>query len=231
MGASDLVLTLDSLSTLYPLIITLAALFSNASIALTSSAGPDVDFASAFQGTSPTVIIATAETMARAHKQMINDSRGVFSKLQHTSKARSLAAGVMPRANTLSTKGSPRLVYTSQKAGVDSVPLNPAELTDLRILTGARFVYALTAANVAGAIAQTNMLDYRKDESTRKGSHFGPPLSCVEIKLLETPNYKMRDDENSTGEIVVSGPAVIDGETKIGLIGTMRDDHTLALVA
>ena len=213
------------------MIVTLAALYSNSSIALTSSAGPNVDFGAAFQGIFPTVVIATPETMTRAHKQMMRDSGGVLSRFQHSSRARSLAAGVMPKASTLLTKGSPRLVYISQKASVDSVQLSPRELTDLRILTGARFVYALTIANVAGAVAQTNMLDYRIDESTKQSTHFGPPLSCVEIKLLETSVYKIRDGEDPTGEIVVTGPAVIGGETKVGLVGTIRDDHTLVLMA
>jgi hypothetical protein len=55
------------------------------------------------------------------------------------------------------------------------------QLTDLRIFTGARVLYALTAAKVAGALFQTLAYDYRRYSGP---SHFGPPLSSVEIKLV-----------------------------------------------
>jgi hypothetical protein len=51
----------------------------------------------------------------------------------------------------------------------------------MRIFTGARVLYALTAAKVAGALFQTHAYDYRRDSGP---SHFGPPLSSVEIKLV-----------------------------------------------
>jgi hypothetical protein len=53
-------------------------------------------------------------------------------------------------------------------------------LSDLRLFFGARVGYALTAARIAGAICQTNILDYREKPGS---SHFGAPLSCLEIHL------------------------------------------------
>ncbi|KAL9114206.1 MAG: hypothetical protein Q9187_007501, partial [Circinaria calcarea] len=231
LGTSDLVLSLDSLSILYPMIVTLAALFSGASIAVTSVAGPAADLALAFQVVTPTIVIATADTLLKLHKQMSTASGNFLSRLQRYSHTRSLAAGVMPKAGKLTGHASPRLIYTSAKAGVDLVPLSSKELSDLRLFTGARIIYALTATGVAGAIAQTNVLDYRGIETPSKKSHFGPPLSCVEIKLVETPGYAISDREEPVGDIVVAGPAVVEGETEIGVIGSIGNDNTLALAA
>ena len=226
---SDLVLSLDSISHIYPLTITLAALFSNASVALVSSARAGADFDYAFVGVSPTVVVTTADTMSQAHKHKSDATQGLLSKLQHSRRARTFAAGTMPKVNA-STKNSPRLTYISSGAVAGSVPLSSTELVDLRILTGSRIIYALSAAKVAGAVAQTNLLDYRLDETSSKQSHFGPPLSCLEIKLLETSGKKILDGNDPAGDILVSGPAVVGGQAKLGINGTFREDHTLALV-
>ena len=93
-------------------------------------------------------------------------------------------------------------------------------------MTHARIIHALTSPEVAGAVAQTNMLDYRIDKS-----HFGPPLSCVELKLVDAPGHKISDDGDVKGEILVSGPAVVSGERKLGVIGHIRDDATLTVVS
>ena len=231
LGPSDLVLSLDSLSLLYPMIVTLAALFSGASIAVSSVAGPAVDLALASQAVTPTIVIATADTLLKFHKQRDTASGSFLSRLQHYFHTRSLAAGVMPTAGKITGRASPRLIYTSAKAGMDLVPLSSKELSDLRLFTGARIIYALTANGVAGAVAQTNMLDYRQTETPSKKSHFGPPLSCVEIKLVETPGYNISDHGEPVGDIVVAGPAVVGGETELGVIGSMGNDNTLALAA
>ena len=225
---SDLVLSLDSISHIYPLTITLAALFSNASIALVSSARAGADFDYAFIGVSPTVVITTADTMSQAHKHKTDATQGFLSRLQHSRRARSFAAGTMPKLNA-SIKNSPRIIYVSSTAGTDSTPLSSAELVDLRILTGSRIIYALSAAKVVGAVAQTNLLDYRLDETPSKQSHFGPPLNCLEIKLIETTEKKILDSSDPMGDILVSGPAVVGGQVQLGVNGTFREDNTLAL--
>ena len=140
----------------------------------------------------------------------------------------------MPRANDLvrGAAAGPRLLYASERAGADSVPLSATELTDLRVWTGARVVYALTAARIAGAVAQTNMLDYRMDEGQgQQRSHFGPPLSCVEVKTVEAAGKKIPDEgeEEHVGEVTVVGPAVVGGEAKTGVMGAFATDHTLVL--
>ena len=226
-GPSDILLPIDSLSFHYPLTLTLAALFSNASIALTSVSGPAADYSVAFFGVSPTMVIASEETLSRACSDRKAALSGIFQKITFSRQARSLASGVMPTLSSSILKQSPRAIFVAHRAGVPSPPLSSAEMADLRILTGARIVYALTAAKVAGAVSQSNIFDYR---TTTTASHFGPPLSCLEIKLKDSPEHKIRDDANPVGSLVASGPAVAGGEADLGVIAGMRDDNTLGLV-
>lgn len=184
---------------MYPLTLALAALFSNASIALTSVAGPSVTLSSAFQNVSPTVIVASAETLAQTHRDKPFAPKGPVQKIDQLFQARELASGTMPM-----TKGgmthSLRLIYVSERVGAESMPLNSSQLFDLKLWTGARIVYALTAANVAGAVAQTNAYDYRTNPGDIY-SHFGPPLSCLEVKLVGSENREMSDKGNPIGKV------------------------------
>jgi len=126
--------------------------------------------------------------------------------------------------------GKLRLMFIAERACVGLPPLSSDDLSDLRIFTGARVVYALTDAEVAGAVAQTSIYDYRRDAASKnKHSHFGVPLSSVEVKLVDTPEHKTTD-ESARGEICVSGPAVAGGEVRLGVAGMFRDDYTLAYV-
>lgn len=119
----------------------------------------------------------------------------------------------MPNANLFTKESGParhatgnteklRILYVSERAGAaQSPPLSSAVLSDMRIYTGARVVYALTAARVAGAVAQTNLFDYRQDDETGRSSHFGPPLSCVEVKLVDTSDYKTTEEGSPQGQV------------------------------
>ncbi|KAM6522336.1 hypothetical protein FALCPG4_012005 [Fusarium falciforme] len=109
----------------------------------------------------------------------------------------------------------------------DLIPplLSATVLSDLRVFTGARVVYALTAAKVAGAISQTAFFDYRLCNDVK--SHFGSPLTSVEVFLKDTGSHKTTD-EKIEGDIVVRGPCVAGGEVNIGIPGKIRDDNTLA---
>lgn len=206
---------------MYPLTVTLAALFSNASLVLTSVSGPKAPYSAAFQGASPTVIIASTETLSGFCKDkertMSSSALGQFNQWR---KARTLKAGNMPKASGLTH--TPRLIYTYDKAGTSTVKLDPEELFKLKIYSGARLIYAFTDYQVAGAISQTNMLDYQN-----QSADFGPPLSSVEIKLRDAEEGKNTDDK-PLGELVVSGPAVIGGEKVVNQIMTMTERNTLA---
>lgn len=117
-------------------------------------------------------------------------------------------------------------------------------LTDLRICLGSRTCYALTAPRVAGAICQTNMFDYRDATTTaterqsEKDSHFGPPVTSVEI-LLKGNEEKEHGKagvgaSEPEGKVVVRGPAVCGGERGEleleGVKGKVGGDGTVRLV-
>ena len=212
----------DSISLHYPLVLTLAALFSNASILLNSVAGDTADFDQALGISSPTVVVASSRSLAKASMSAAG-AHSLLQKLRRAMQARTLASGRMP--------GKPaqiRLIYTSDRAGVSSLPLTSSQLFELRLATGARIIYALTTSKVAGAVAQSNFYDYRKDEDPEREAAFGPPLSSVEIKLIETPGRKMKDSTNPIGWLSVSGPAVVGREVTLNDIIMIRDDNTLS---
>ena len=206
---------------MYPLIVTLAALFSNASLALTSVSGPKALYSAAFQGASPTVIVAGTETLSTFCKDKGSTmSSSLLGRFNQWRKARTLKAGTMPKTSGLTN--TPRLIYTYDKAGASNVKLDPEELFKLKVYSGARTIYAFTDSQVAGAICQTNMLDYQSVIAD-----FGPPLSSVEFKLRDAADGKNSDDK-ALGELVVSGPAVVGGEKIVNQIMTMTDRNTLA---
>lgn len=203
-GPSDIVLPIDSLSRSYPLCTTMAALFSNSSIALNSVAGEQVDFALATAGISPTVIVASSQTMSEYHDRIMRPHTGFISSLGRWLQARTLESGKMPTRNFISqlarigptselSLDSLRLLCISHRIDGDpTARLTSEQLTELKIFTGARIVYALTGPGIAGAIAQTNAFDYR----TLTGpSHFGAPLSSTEITLLNASEGSPDDPE------------------------------------
>lgn len=208
IGSDDLFLPADSLSTVYPLVMTLAALYYNSSLALNSVAGKKASIEAATQGVSPTIIVASASMLSKAHNDSTRKLTSPIAKAIHWNQTRSLTLeGVMPSRTMLTSlndslrtrvgtaPGKLRLLFVSEPAGGDSPPLSATQLSDMRILTGARVVYALTAAKIAGAVAQTSFYDYRIDaKAPGKQSHFGPPLSSVEILLKDTKDHKTTND-------------------------------------
>ena len=208
--------------------IVLAALFSNSSLALTAVTTDKAKYDIAFQTVSPTIVVASNQIMARAHEDGKAAATGIMQRFRHWVQTRSLTSGVMPKSSGMTPKA--RLVYVSHGAGAgaDEGPLEPNEISDLRILTGARIIYALTDVNVAGAIAQTNIFDYRHhaNEFSRR-AHFGPPVSSVEIKLEEHAS-RTSEDGTPLGRPIVGGPAVVGGETKLRHLMTITDSNTLA---
>ena len=204
---------MDSLTFTYPLVLAMSVIFSNASIALNSVAGVDVDFALATAGVTPTMIVASSQTIANTYADIGKSSFGYAEKREQWLHNRTLKAGRMPKANLFTKDYGPlrhaigstaklRILYISERAGASrSPPLSSKMLSDMRIYTGARIVYALTAAKVAGAIAQTNFFDYRKDEKLDQQSHFGPPLSSVEVKLVDTSSHKTTDEGSPQGHV------------------------------
>jgi hypothetical protein len=236
LNPSDMFLPIESLTHGYTLIQTLAAIFQKATIALNSVAGSGVGLREASQSIAPTVVVASAESAANMHLHYTKSLTGAIPKIRHSIATRTLAGGTMPKAvvpssSSATEPGKLRLLLVSERAGCPSSPhLSERLLSDLRAATGARIVHALTASKVAGAVAQTGVFDYRVDAALgeQKG-HFGPPSSCLEIKLVDTPQVKT-SDEKPQGEIVVAGPVVVGGEANLGVLAWFRDDHCLALL-
>lgn len=211
MTPSDLFLPADALTNTYTLVLTLTALFSNASVAFNSSASDEMDLTLATRGIAPTIVVASPNTLLKTHAEATrNVSSFVASKI-HWLQTRSLTQnGVMPAASLLTslndslrpavgrTPGKLRLLYTAERAGAGTPPLSSAVLSDLRIFLGARVMYALSAPKVAGAVAQTQFYDYRVFED--KQSHFGPPVTSTEILLRDSGDHKVTDDK-AEGEV------------------------------
>lgn len=213
INPADVFLPVDTLYEIYPLVVTLAALYSNASLVLNSVAGRTSDLVLATQGCAPTVIVTGPETLARTHKESKAKLNSKLYEIVHWFQNRSLVQhGVMPLTTVFSrafdhlrpiigtTPGKLRLVFVSEQIGAQSATLSLEKLSDLRIYTGARIIYALTAAPVAGAITQTSLYDYRVDEAAHTPSHFGAPVTSVEIFFKDTKVHRT-SDELSSGEV------------------------------
>ncbi|KAK4204246.1 hypothetical protein QBC40DRAFT_345541 [Triangularia verruculosa] len=240
LGPSDLFLPADSLANSHTLVLTLTALFSNSSVAFNSSApsAPSLSVILSSSAVSPTVIAATPAALLATQKEVSSSlKKSTIGKDLHWLLSRSLVeTGAFPSGGFLTNYYNQafrpsfpggkklRLVYTAERIGGGGTErLTGEQLNDLRLITGARVVYALTAAKVAGAVAQTNVYDYRG------GEHFGPPVASVEVLLRDLGDVR-NNDEKSQGEIVVRGPAVVGKEAGLGVPACIRDDHTIALI-
>lgn len=238
---ADLFLPSSSLSASFPLVLTLAALYANSSVAFNSVAGISPDLVLATSGVAPTVVVATPQTLKKVHDETLTKTgASLFTRLSHWVQTRSLVQnGAMPAASFLASyndslrpeigtpsPGKLRLLYVADPVGTDAPRLSEQTLSNLRVFTGARVIYALAAPRVAGAVTQTQFHDYRVS-GDGSGVHFGPPLSSTEILLRDTPTHKVTDSDY-TGDIVVRGPAVAGGEAALGVVGTLRVDNTLS---
>jgi hypothetical protein len=202
MGPSDLFLPADSLANTHTLVLTLAALYSNASVAFNSVAAQADDLTIATRGVSPTILVATPAALLKTHRDSIARVNGSFiTRTLHGMRVRKLTqGGVMPATGSGANSDKLRLILTADRAGAGTPRLPSAVLADLRVLTGARIMYALTAAKVAGAVTQTGFFDYRVLEDEKGGCHFGPPLTSTEILLRDMGAWKS-GDEGSKGEV------------------------------
>lgn len=211
MSPSDLFLPADSLANTHTLVLTLAALYSNASVAFNSAAAGAPDLTVATHGIAPTVVVATPACLLQTHAESAGRLGSFLPSKIHWLQTRSLTQkGVMPVASLLTSlndasrpatgtqPGKLRLLYAADRIGAGTPPLSSAVLSDLRVFTGARVIYALTAPKVAGAVAQTAFYDYRVVEGER--SHFGPPLTSTEYFLRDSGANKTTD-EKMEGEV------------------------------
>ena len=211
MGPSDLFLPVDSLANTHTLVLTLAALYSNSSVAFNSvGAGAD-DLAVATRGIAPTIVVTTPAALLKTHQETSAATSSAIPRNLHWLQTRTLTQnGVMPAVSLLTSyydkfrpaignkPGKLRLIITAERVGAGTPPLPSQVLSDLRVYTGARIIYALTAAKVAGAATQTGFYDYRVFDD--RCSHFGAPLTSTEILLKDTISVKNADGQ-SRGEV------------------------------
>ena len=241
MSPSDLFLPADSLTNTYCLAQTLAAFHSYSSIAINSVAGPGVDISLASRGVAPTVLVASAESVSKLHNTHKDTVKGTLQQYAHRTQTEALTSGGhMPTSSFLTrlsapsspaigtTSGQLRVVFVAARTGSTAPPLSSSELSDLRVFTGARVVYALTTPRVFGAVTQTHLYDYRRDSGAGH-AQVGTPLACLEVKVKDTASHKTTD-EKIEGEIVVTGSSVQGGEANLGVSGRFRDDNTLELI-
>jgi hypothetical protein len=218
INPSDLFLPADSLANIHTLVLTLAALYSNASVAFNSVAGKAADLGVATVGVAPTIIVASPATLLKTHNEAKARLSSFITRTVHKLQTLTLTqSGSLPKP-TFYTKlndklrpsigmmpGSLRLIFTAERVGGDTPPLSSSVLSDLRVYTGARVIYALTAAKVAGAVTQTGFYDYRVSDDER--SHFGAPLTSTEIWLKDTKEHKTSNDKN-VGEVRSFRPSI-----------------------
>jgi hypothetical protein len=216
LGPSDLFLPVDPLTNIHTLTLTLVALFSNASVALNSVSGRECDLVLATRSVAPTIVVASPQTLLKTHADSTRKLGSVLTKAAHALATRALVQeGILSTSHFLSSfatsakpvignkPGKLRLVYVADRAGAGDTQLPSSVLSDLRVFLGARIVYALSAARVAGAVTQTAFFDYRVDEKSK--SHFGAPVTSVEVFFRDTKDLKTTD-EQIQGEVASTVP-------------------------
>ncbi|CAK7206037.1 hypothetical protein SEUCBS139899_008820 [Sporothrix eucalyptigena] len=240
LSPSDLFLPADSLTHTHTLVLTLAALYSNASVVLNSVAPRAGDLSLATRSIAPTVVVANPAAVLSTHAQTRrNLGNNALASLLLGWQTRTLTeGGVIPSSTAFvsrvldsvrpaigATPGKLRLLYVAERAAAGTPAVSAAVLSDMRVFTGARVIYALTGAKVAGAAAQTAFYDYRV--APGKYAPFGSPLTSTEYLVRSKGQHEVTDDKLE-GEIVVRGPAVVGNEAALGVIGAIRDDNTLS---
>jgi hypothetical protein len=217
---ADLFLPVDSLTNIYALVLTLAALYSNSSIALNSVAGKSPNLVLATKGVAPTVIVTSPEALSKLLTEASSRMTSPIYKIVHWFQTRALIEdGSMPNSTVFSRPfdslrpklGSGisklRTIYISEQIEGQSIHLSAQNLSDLRIYTGARIIYALASPLVAGAVTQTSVFDYRVD-AMEKRSHLGAPTTCVELFFKDKDQFTTTESA-SQGEVSLFVPSPV----------------------
>jgi len=215
-------------------------MFSNASIAITSAVGGSnsLERLSSF-AVAPTIIATSAPAAASLHKTTMATVTSWLSRYllatqlhaQHEGHlpGPSLATAIIPPVLAVlgGRPGRLRLLHITEQAyaGALAPIVSSAELAQLRALLDSRVVAAIAVNGVAGPIAHTNFYDYRIRADGR--SHFGVPPACVELQVVDTASHRVIEGGPIAGELVVRGPAVIEGEVRTSIAACFFEDGTL----
>lgn len=252
MNEKDIFLPVDGLWEIYTRVVTYTALASGATLTINSVAGKNASIEKSCKVASPTVIVASTNTLLQTAMATRGFQMEIWHQMIHFFQIRTLTNGRLPTGNFWTRvndyerpkAGDPsklRLIFAAENATVaNSEPLNSLDLADLRVYFAARIVYGLTHPKVAGTIAQQHVFDYRIQtpkimpnrikKIARRCAHFGPPTPSVEVKLVDVEQYSAEDKPEARGEIVVHGPAVVGGTAKTGVVGKWKEEGTLAYV-
>lgn len=236
----DLFFPSDPLTNVSTLVYTLAALFSNASIAITSaiSGSQSLERLASF-AVAPTVIATSAPAAASLHKSSMATVTSRLSRYLLATQLRAQQEGHLPGPSLATALIPPVLVVLGARPGrlrvlhiteqAREAALSPivsnVELAQLRSLLDCRVVAALAVNGVAGPIAFTNFYDYRVRADGR--SHFGVPPACVELQVVDTNTHRVIEGGAIAGELIVRGPAAIEEEVRTGIAACFHEDGTL----
>jgi len=238
----DIFVPANTLADQFTRILTYALMVSGSTIALNAVTPPSGKLESSCALVKPTIIIVSADELSSVHRFGMAAQVELFHTFVHWFQMRKLvpggrvpAQGFFARFNDYDRPNlgpNLRLIYAIENPSEATKPLSLAMLNNLRAIMFSKIIYAFTyPAAAAGAITQQNIHDYRPSEegAGKLDTHFGSPLSCLEIKTVDAGKFKVDSEEGSMGEIVISGPAVIGGEQNTGIIGRWRTDGCLAL--
>ncbi|EXJ70038.1 uncharacterized protein A1O5_07111 [Cladophialophora psammophila CBS 110553] len=228
LSLTDSLLPTTPLTDSYTLCWIFATLYSNATLSLNSVSGDNIDLAHAASQTSPTVVLASPATVQAYLSHPNTTLPGGLSKYMTT---RTLQQGNLPTKQATSAHALSHLrvlLIPQSSTAPASTRLSSSTLHSIRTHLKCRIGYALTSPSVAGAIAQTNIFDYR--DKGLKVCCVGAPLSSVEVNLTgEEHVMGSRTPRGAT--VMIKGPAVVGGKTTLENVHMqIDDDYTLILL-
>lgn len=210
----DTLLSTASFTESYALCWALAAIYSNASIALNSVAGDSIDLTLATTGVSPTIIVASAGTIAKYHGKIAADSPGISQQISRYFTERDLAQGYMSssKPSGVTPNWSKLRVLLVAQPDTDSRKVNSSVLAEMRVALATRTAYALTSSAVAGAVTQTNILDYRD-----KGNKVNVGAPVTSLELFVTGDDQDLDQDIPKGKVCIQQLRLVHVDITNGL--------------
>lgn len=211
--SSDQVLIFTSQLTVFTVVSQLAALVCQSNLIFLSKM--NVIPRQMLHAAKPTIIVTDDETTFSLLEQKY-DLTAMYTIKQRISEVK-LSRGTLPSSPVLPEFASVRLIYSSTQAldnqaselppppEAEKEHLDSDDTNAIRALTGARFVHCLTSPFVAGAVASTNMYDYRLDIAQNEAwlTNYGPVAANLEAVLHDDPAGST--EKSNEGRLSVRG--------------------------
>lgn len=195
---SDIILSCTSSLSMYTLVLNLTALVLGATLVFPE--GASINLLKMVSEVKPTILITDDDTCwSLASRSEFLTVIEMF-KFRHAWKQ--LTKSRMPkRFVALNEFRSVRLIHTSYNAAQQMSELQTnKDLNEIKAMTGARIVHALSSPMSLSPIVQTSMYDHRLGDSGL--TNFGAPLPCLEIKLR---SHKEVRADNRQGQLWIRG--------------------------